>query len=191
MSKATAQTHLSREIDFNSLSQGQKRVLIATDALAQIELGNWKPTERVYWAPTVDPKGAKDNPVRYSNGCQVCALGACFISSFVRTPHDTADLRTRSYGYQGREFGVLSGAGEASQALGSRLLQFFDEKTIGLMEIAFEGATDISPMAEDTYQHFTEEASDAIAWGKQHSTPKERLVAILRNVIDNCGEFKP
>lgn len=183
MSKKTAQAHLDRKIDFSALTPGQQRVMIASDALARIEVGTFTPQSGTYLEfrgfPPFEGATASINPgkVGAKHGCTVCALGACFVASFERCPKQV----TMSLSSRGE-----STLAEITDAAIKRELQgIFSSEQLSLMETAFECDSAFSETGD------SEISSTAAAFGSQFKSDKARLRAILENIIENCGEFIP
>ena len=113
--------------------------------------------------------------------CDVCALGACFLS-YVRL-YDKIQVSSLVQSY---DFGLKS------DKLVSILNVCFSLEQRNLIESAFE----LNRMDEGIYgtKHIyaAEDAVDyAIEFGKQYEDPKERLRAIMKNIIKNNGQFCP
>lgn len=204
-----AQDHLNNNIDFSSLTRNQQKALIATDALAQIATGKFTPRTGRYWSPNwsedqVDASlaaGPRDPLAASSNGCEVCALGACFVASFLRDEaNETKDEPiTMATNYSHRAVASLAFFAQVTK----RLKRYFDPIEIGLMESAFELAPDYAhrvltmelgeeeELGVKEHQEHQKLIQAALDFGRQYTNAKDRLEAILKNVIDNCGEFKP
>lgn len=208
----TAQEHLDQRVDFATLTRNQRKVLIATDALALIATEKFTPMPGTYWSPNWnsdqvttarDHVGPLDPLAASSEGCEVCALGACFVASFLRDgvceTEEPLAMSTSLVGVKLRA--TLSSCKQVS----NRLARYFDPIEIGLMETAFEISPDyayraspievISEADPDGYKRARLERQGiiqpALEFGRRYANPKDRLEAILKNVIDNCGEFKP
>lgn len=121
--------------------------------------------------------------------CHVCALGACFLSHVglfnkfkignmgVLSQEYYETIKSRqSTGYEGDEIKAV-------------MLKSLGKKNIALIESAFEAAE----MGDDDYGRDTDAA---ILFGnKYQSGPdggnRKRLKAIMENLIENKGDFKP
>lgn len=106
--------------------------------------------------------------------CGVCAKGAMLLTMLV------ADRRRKIP----KE---LVSAGPVSNEVNDYLSSVFSKIQIDLIEAAFEC---------DVYHwhHFFEgdvEAEAAVDFGMQFETPKDRLKAIMENIIENNGVFTP
>jgi hypothetical protein len=149
---------------FEVMTNSQKRVAIAKDALQWIRLGALTPTKGTYLRPQLHPTLALDYPERAAvqantlnwGACQCCALGAIFISKVNRFDNCSA-MDFQSFVGQSR---MMDG--------------IFDYIDLDRIETAFEG------WADDMY-----------GWVKKYPDAKPRLMAILCNIIRNKGDFKP
>lgn len=115
--------------------------------------------------------------------CAVCALGACFMSavkfknSF--TFKEIADISTTA---------IFTGNDKVE-----KILSIFTSNQLLLIEAAFEKrdcsffANYLKSPADTTY----EERCKAYEFGDNFNDDNDRLVAIMQNIIDNKGEFKP
>lgn len=174
--KATKKPKLSKmELQIKKLNAAyqkatpaQRRVMIAKDALKQIETGQINPMSGTYinlWGDGHVEEGKPLQPVLLDEAsaisCDCCAKGAMFISC-VR-------LSNR---YHGNPSGIDS---DEINSLVNWPKQNYDE-----IEAAFEG------FYGDKGQY-----SDWIPkWEQKYPTDRERLPAILKNIIRNKGTFK-
>lgn len=99
--------------------------------------------------------------------CQVCALGAAFVS--------LVNIKN-----QCSVFDVEDGNG-----MFSKLEAIFGAENMSLMETAFEGGMiGHGPYYDEVVMQA------AINYGDRYNTSVERLRAIMKNVIRNSGDFK-
>lgn len=181
----TPNQHLAQKIKLSELSPSQRRVLIATDALALIETKAVTAKTGSYFEPAVTnswlwddsgtelPSEERVSPLTAikDRSCTVCALGACFVASFV---HACRKKPSRE------ELEALN-----REEIMVSLKSVFSSKQLDLMETAFEGGQigDEINTASDLVM--------ALRFYNSHSGSTNRLKAILTNIIDNCGQFKP
>jgi hypothetical protein len=97
-----------------------------------------------------------------SQGCEVCALGACFLS-YIRLFNEV-DINEICFGVR---------AGQVRAAL----TRHFPADELRLIEDSFEGWSKPDNPSRQFYL--------------KHPDSRERLEAIMRNIIDNNGDFKP
>lgn len=189
-----------------------KRIEIAQDVLAQIRLKKYKSTPGTYVELANVPEGiiSEDNgtwnyaiinrdisvqdlfkkePVK----CEVCALGACFMS-LVNLDNEV-DLNN---------FEVVIGDSHTkknlsvdSEFMRERLMKYFPVHMMGLIESAFEGRIMADEELDPRYIRFLNAYHEepyhfykpAIQWGKQYDDSTDRLKAIMMNIIRNKGFF--
>lgn len=125
--------------------------------------------------------------------CKVCVLGACLMSVV------SID---NNFAFHSRIDGVTFGVG--SYDVAERLLKLFTAKQLLLIETAFE--VDLSDdmeygyftdkytllnMSDEEFAQTAKHRKVAAAFGRQFDTPKDRLRAIMKNMIENGGKFVP
>lgn len=105
---------------------------------------------------------------RYRKKCRVCALGACMLS------------HVKLYD----KFNLPGAAAVWDHSFRDNLVSAMGERNTCLIETAFEKASIV---------YFPDEAAEhnAIAFGRQYKNDADRLVAIMKAVIKNKGEFIP
>lgn len=156
-----------------TISKAQQRVAIARDAIKQINGDIYKPTCMI-WVNGIlkvdndllDGDGGKQQlqPILVESQpkCMVCARGALLLSMVRKyNSYTLADLRRGNEG---------------------QLRKLFGNRQIEQMEAAFE-------RWEETNQGYSAKRSQA--FGSNYATDKDRLIAILKNIIKNNGTFKP
>jgi len=110
-----------------------------------------------------------------TQSCSVCALGALILSK-ARLYNDVqvARLCAQVYGSSRLRFGG------ASTYIQENLSPIFTKEQLDLIEHAFE-----------CWPSDTEEEARAGSFGLVYDDPRDRLKAIMQNIVDNGGEFKP
>lgn len=104
--------------------------------------------------------------------CTVCAMGALFVAEVVRNDKlNFAQLNNSNFIEEGRPLTV----GRA--VMDDRLRRFFTERDLQDIEGYFEGWG-----YQDRTVNF---------WIKSYPDARQRLRAIMRNIIRNEGDFKP
>lgn len=172
---------------FNSLDTMGKRVLIAKDVIAQIKAQRYVASTTYFGIDNYlkEIKFDKSLQKQLPNiTCRVCAIGSVF-TSFVKYKNK----------YTVGEVNEFAGV-----QMADILSDFFDRKTLGLMELAFENFG---------HMHFDEggcEFESGILIGHEDEVDEnevceakamysydqtETLLKIMNNIIDNKGEFIP
>jgi hypothetical protein len=154
-------------MEYNTPEKAAERVAIAKDALAWIEAGALIPTHGVYVVPTRYPKYGEDNDKQLRDvdlgECRVCAMGAILLAKAVRFDNLLAK-------------NLSSGRTKA-------LLEHFEPNQLKLIEYTFEGWNDMAmPLGEAVGQAI-------FRFCLKHLDTKERLIAILNNIIEHNGTF--
>ncbi|MCI0559193.1 MAG: hypothetical protein MN733_11915 [Nitrososphaera sp.] len=161
----------------------QMCVRIAQDVLTQLRLQRYKATPRTYVkleSEELDAIAAEDESAYESalkgsfkdffkknkkTTCQVCAIGAAFVSLVNIENKCSVD-------------GICH-----KEGMWKRLEKHFGGNNMDLMESAFECVGRRSARTTMTF-HVAGE------WGSQYEDPAVRLRAIMLNVIRNKGDFK-
>jgi hypothetical protein len=188
---------------FAAASAAEKRVLIAKDVLAQIAAKKFKVRSGTWvnlldnnklTIPTVAPESIglpKDfktidqkDSIRELflenttvKSCECCALGAMFMSCTLYNNKTTVrDFDNETYDF-------VDSVEDRSFSNG--LAGFFSPEQLKLIEVAFEcghGGFDPDEVTK---------GSHAAEWGDYYKNDKDRLVAIMKNIIKNDGKFVP
>lgn len=111
-------------------------------------------------------------------GCQVCALGAALLSK--ARLYDKVPMNFTNGGYAS----YCSG-----DACYRSLSDVFSRKQMVLIESAFERMNMDPDSRRDDYTPVA--IQNAIDFGTQYSDDKVRLRAIMKNIVENDGVFKP
>lgn len=175
--------------EFEAASPAEKRIMIAKDAIEQIEAGQYIARQGVYlqnddedgknWINSgtkslygVDlQKWLEDS----DNKCRVCAKGAIFASCI---------RYTDDYSPETEIIKITRSTVGAHKEI-DRLAEYFREGQLELIEIAFEG--DIIGSRTISFAEIESAKDFYLGYGSD----MKRLKAILDNIIDNGGEFIP
>lgn len=168
---------------FNALPGWEQRVIVAEDVIEQIKVGRYRAGRGSYLYVNALNVGreddVKDNFDQIS-GCRVCALGACLMSiTHFKNKlkfNEVTEMEIRSKDSASRELmkGFFSGA------------QWY------LIEKAFErGGNAPVGKAMVTIPGLVFGVKHAVRFGDNYWDDDTRLVAIMQNIIDNEGVFKP
>lgn len=169
---------------FEEMSLAQKRVAIAKDTLKWLKKGRIKPREGVVmeYAGIENDQG-KDmrDCLKIQDKCEVCERGG-LLYSYVMIVNNFL-MPEAATSWSGRRF--LNGtASSEGIEVSNKLEEVFDRKQLMLIEHAFENRFN------ERYLTDQEQESCYIFYNK-YKTERGRFVAILNNIIDNKGEFKP
>lgn len=166
-----------RNREFDAMAKAQKRVAIAKDVLAYLRAGKIK-TDVPGYLNDVDLRNGeqvRDSLQATDQACQACAIGACFVAANLRAD----DLVVH------REALLLAGG------MRDYLARWFSRGQLYLIEAAFEcdaeTATD-----RGVGDRLARRAEDfGLAHGNRCKNRTRRMRAIMQNIIDNGGTFKP
>ena len=188
--------------EFHALDPAARRHAIARDVLGSIEAARVMPVRGRYFRtvlegaiPPETMEGQEFRDVLEDNRavCQVCALGACFLSAVrlgdrltldacvIADCHDLVEDRrrpSRSWGERS-QFSFERG----DDAFDRQLSRFFSEEQLAVIESAFE-------ISAWWVSH--PECDRAVRFGYQHPDNADRLAAIMGMILaDPEGEFHP
>ncbi len=159
-----------RDAQFLSLPPAERRVAIARDVIRQVEGGQLKPEPGTFIHRYTHWRAGE----RVDASCGVCALGAMAVS-------------------------LLDGEAESDGAqIRGQLAAHFGHVQVALIESAFEGWDRGDALAVyRAHSHFGDEELRDI---DRHAvdftdamglTGRERMLLIMRNIVENGGEFVP
>jgi hypothetical protein len=166
---------------FNSLSKAEKRVLIAKDVIAMVNAGKRQPITSFYLRINNSWDFSNNDSVQKivdDISCYCCALGACLLSTIKYV--------------NSVEFHELDIINSDSSEIWRLLKSLFTPKQMLLIEYAFESKESGDRVGEDSFkQTLTEkEVELSIKFGKRYFYSKDRLIAIMENIIKNKGTFR-
>lgn len=128
-----------------------------------------------------NPKGSVQPYINdLTKHCDVCALGACFLS-YIRL-HNKVTFEEIVDSYEGD---YLS---PGSTFIITKLKKVFSPEQIDLIECAFERSV-FNRTVKNTFT--TKRRDKAIEFGSRYLDDKERLRAIMKNIVKNNGKFVP
>jgi hypothetical protein len=107
--------------------------------------------------------------------CTVCALGAVTLASLVKRDDNV------------KAAALLQLAEDCDRDIvDDGLMSVFSDHQMDLIESAYE-------MCSIGYgsAFCDQDTRNAVIFGKDHKNPSNRLIAIMQNIIDHKGEFKP
>jgi hypothetical protein len=173
------------------LTKAEMRIAIAKDVIAQIKAKKYNPTNGVWvvsdcgqeyddWLLTAASSCEVDVQVytKNINKCNVCALGSLFVSAVNKYNNVYGTFDSVS------TYEVFSSIGTEEKK--SPLLRYFSSSQLQLIEFTFEGG-----MGAFYFYDNSSTAERAYAFYEQYPDDKDRLIAIMKNIIKNKGIFKP
>lgn len=212
MGKHNGQSQRGEIVKKNKMSKEEMKVAVAKDVIALIRTNKIKATSGEYFSTTfnLSPIGRMKrffknifvnrpgsdfeiegvlkegmqlqdvipNILGKSVECEVCARGAAFLAYVKR-------FNNVKIGKFFDSDGEFSGN---DQLVIDQTRKLFGKKQVQLIETAFELRN-----AESDFEDYltVEENELAQDFGNQHPREKERLVAIMKNIVKNKGVFKP
>ena len=196
----------SRNETFDAMTPAQRRVAVAKDVLEQVEVGVIIPEGGVYarieksnnldyWAGLQQfvPLGADLQKVLLQDiemeSCTCCGKGAFFIAKVLGYNHTNVGLVISDNVYS-HEFG--------EECTVNALQGVFTQRQLNLIENAFETSVlnvGVRKRYKYDWNEYTILSAEpvfirATCMYSELSNPKERLIAICNNIIENNGEFK-
>jgi hypothetical protein len=208
-----------REAIFKKASPTQKRVLIAKDVIAQIKAKKIKPeqgsfvmVEKVKGFISSSAAEERNGTYHYawnkldaSEGsaadvrrlylenkiqqCSCCALGGMFMSCTLYNNSTTVE----SLGFAGDDIGGALYKSSEPGSISNGLDKFFSVEQLRLIEQTFEGNNGVVTGGErdDDGGEFDKFSPRSEAFYTKYKKPKDRLIAIMQNIVKNNGTFKP
>lgn len=163
-----------------NIDKREMAVAVAKDVLQMLAEENNIQVQTGYYLSSeykpIDLEGdLKDVLPKMTNaGCRVCAIGALLLSK--ARLYNQVPLRKIFYRTFSRWDCEEIAAGRCIFI--ELLTEIFSQRTLDLIEAAFEKSG-----GSDKYLY------GAINFGTQYKDDKERLIAIMHNIIDHEGEF--
>lgn len=156
----------------------EKRKAIAADVIANIKNQILVITKADYCTLNISANSRKEfqQQLKTKRSCKVCAMGALMASDIINRNN------------------ALFLAGWDGDDVVSRLKNIFSEHQLRLIETAFEKSVieSLSTLYDDETDDITDLARNAIKFGSKYTDNKNRLVAIMNNIIaDPKGLFNP
>lgn len=168
---------ISRE-EFEAMTWQERAVALARDVIAQVqadrlnaEAGTWVEVAGASCGQILEEERA----IMAGARCTVCALGALVVSA-ARHADQLAAFFPAGLGGERDVFGYLR--------------HWLPNEMLEQVEVAFEqgcGAVE----CWSAYPEIRPEFAAAVSFGSRFEDDDHRLVAIMQNIIDNGGEFRP
>lgn len=166
------------DAEYYALSPAQKRVAVAADVIAQLEArtieAGW--SYFVTYVGNFPPGDLRKSFLEAADDmrpCEVCALGALFYS---QVSLGNGVTLSRSFACFTRDH------------LTRKLEQIFEESQLDLIEAAFEKNATVASVNKHPTPPNT---GRAVAFGAMHKLRHERMIAIMKNIVENDGTFVP
>lgn len=174
---------------FAKLSKPQRAFLVAQDALKQLPKLKVKAGSyidgKITLPKTHSSKNAQRHIAKIVKKCDVCALGACLVSKiklFNKVTLNDLALETEEN---------VSWFTLDSEAIPALLGDIFSDEQMLLVEAAFEGAPHVAIDFPDNDALFDAYMARAESYGRAYPNARDRLRAILLNIVRNNGLFLP
>lgn len=192
---------LRRNKAFDAASSTEKRVMVAKDVIAQLKAGRFQAYTQTWATPRhkngtdlvdtwIDHLAFDDDPPAGRQAiselflgkkiaeCECCALGAIFMSCAVYSNKTTVkDFVDETFDVDDRV--------EVKNGFTSGLSRIFSPAQLKLVEIIFEGGH--GAFDSDSLQ----QRAVIDRWNEKFPEPKQRMIAIMENIVKNNGTFKP
>lgn len=187
-----------KQRNFESLTKAGQRVAIAQDVIDALMIDKLNVVENMYLygsVPSAITRNVKaDSPVSPSDAtklqasCSACALGSMFLAK-IKLGNDVTwgDMDLNLY----REVYPWGGT------IFKKLKTYFSLQQLCLIESAFEqnelssAYYYISDCPTVVSPNFREQLTKAVLFGNKFADPKDRMLAIMQNIVDHGGTFKP
>jgi hypothetical protein len=172
------------------LTKAEMRIAIAKDVIAQIKAKKYNPSQGS-WVDVVGENHFHDwlfenasncdvdvrNYTKNIKKCNVCALGSLFVSA--------VNKYNNVYGtYYTVSFDKVFDFKETNN--NSPLLRYFTINQIMLIEHTFEGG-----MGAICFDDGHRMVNKSYTFYYKYPDSKDRLLAIMKNIVENNGTFKP
>lgn len=181
----------SKTKPFNRMSHKEKRVAIAKDVLAHIRYTNIQTGS--YFSGVISKETSKhidgrENAQKHLTKlqkCEVCAIGACLVSH-IRLANK---INLDSLGLNNHTTCIINNKKiwevDASEYFIRDILgDYFNLNQLYMIECAFEGGMNSERLRNN-------DADDCKEFYDLYDTDKQRLKAIMENIILHDGEFNP
>jgi hypothetical protein len=172
---------------FQELSPAQKRVAIAKDVIAQVKMKKIVGKEGSYIIFEGKELVFEDNfEVPLKQDCEACAVGSVFLSMCRLTGKKNHEVKEWDEDYDNRK-------SFAFKAFKRSLMPYFSIIQLSMIEAAFEKEfTDYNHKQGVSERPIDIELLSASKnFGQEIQDDTERLVTIMKNIVDNKGCFIP
>ena len=165
-----------------------KGLAVAQDVLQHLKYLNMR--QGAYISGRVSQQVAKAEDLQevvdvVQKKCNVCLLGACLLSK--ARLYDQVPLSELFMTIEDSEAGEIEAE---SDLLRVRLEDCFSHRTMSLMEAAFECTAGLAEGLTDS-ERDVQLLYGAVSFGLLHTSLSARVEAVMKNVVQNGGLFKP
>lgn len=167
---------------FKSASSAEKRVLVAKDVLKQINSGKYNAQQMCYVKFSNininedDPKeiSLQNKLLENTTKCKCCAIGGLMLSAirYTNNVNINKDIFNNKNEYHALDYNGSDKDISSKQAT-NNIKKIFSNKELRKIE--------------DWFEDFESNMGDK--WNSL--SPKQRLIKIMKNIIDNNGKFLP
>lgn len=183
---------LKKNAKFQKLTKGQKRVAVAQDVIASLKSGQIKAIQGTWAEPlrrenfVPEDKEVEFCEVLNKTKCKCCGLGALFVEAVKRFDKFKSVVAVDDYDIY------------------HYLKKIFSEEQLDMIECSFEcgdgvnkegsfkdAIPSISSYGEYCYEYNSKTYDRCVRFGKTFKTPRLRMTAIMQNIVNNNGTFKP
>ena len=174
---------------FWAKSKSEQRIAVAKDVIASIKSGFYKAETGTYFAVINLKKEIESPPIKLDKAiselknkgasCEVCGIGGCF-TSLIKLGNNA-----KTEDFLGASIDNYDGIHDDDMRV--LLRKVFSSQQLTLIECAFERTT----ILEDKIGVRHKLKENAADFGCQYDSDKDRLLAIMQNIVHNNGTFKP
>ena len=192
---------------FKKATTSQKRVLIAKDVIDQILAKRFNP-KRGFWVRFRNERKLEDvvesslqekfldNTIP---SCDCCALGGLMMSctlynnnekvgDVIASADDTAGILPFDF-KSNQDFDIGFNLTDRRKGFDNGFGKIFSKNQLKLIEMSYEKGR--GWFDSDRVYIDSELVAKAIRFGRQHRSNNSRLIAIMKNIVKNNGEFIP
>lgn len=178
--KARALTIARREKKFKAATMAERRVMIARDVLAQLRAQKIQARCGIYYQAPIGFTSDGEQQLRdVAPVCTACAKGALFACKVSFVNNITVGQSRSRWDFDMAEV--------QNTQICAYLRPEFSRTQLALVEWAFEVGAGVS--CPTGISQVT--LNKAVAFGMAHQDSALRLRAIMRNIIENGGTFRP
>lgn len=179
---AYTKRQLKQQAQWDAMTEAERRVEIAKDVKESIQAGEYGKIATNHYVYGCFESSGKMCPTRQDiqaikQSCSMCARGALLISRVAKfnklSFHDLSARNGKAWTDEEETTEGLKGA--------------FTERQLKSIEQAFEGWDSDGTRLEGV----RDEDDPHVVFHNSHPNAEDRLLAIVQNIIDHDGDFKP
>lgn len=182
---------------FEAASKDEKRVMIAKDVIAQVRKDFYVPSYGTWVAfSKFLPAATSLQEIltkKKDFSCKVCAMGGLMLSAVKYNNSVTLgnDRAAAIYYADDSASDLDDSASDLDDSASKNLRKFFTPSQLDLIEAAFEVGEGAVGLPINKISRRYKSTSAAITFGENYPDPKNRIIAIMKNIIKNNGTFVP